>query len=147
MWGFGCHCFVFSLGDIPPGALHSLCQSRWFALQVGSTVVILELPFTFISGILPTFSFVGASGSEEIQVGFLGLYPYFDEVPLFWASQVVPVVKNPTATAGDIRDAGLILVLGTSLRGGQGNPFQYSCLENPMDRGVQSIGSQRVGHD
>ena len=30
---------------------------------------------------------------------------------------------------------------------GHGNLFQYSCLENPMDRGLQSVGSQRVGHD
>ena len=30
---------------------------------------------------------------------------------------------------------------------GNGNPLQYSCLENPMDRGLQSTGSQRVGHD
>ena len=36
-------------------------------------------------------------------------------------------------------------------RGGSGNPLQYSCLENPMDRGacwtIQSMGLQRVGHD
>ena len=41
------------------------------------------------------------------------------------------VVKNPTANAGD---AGSIPGLGKSPRGGHGNPFQYSCLENPMDR-------------
>ena len=46
------------------------------------------------------------------------------------------VVKNPPANAGDIRDAGLILRLGGSLGGGHGNPLQYSCLENPMDRGA-----------
>ena len=59
---------------------------------------------------------------------------------LFWsivgASQVVLVVKNPPANAGDIRDAGLIPGSGRSLEGGHGNPFQYSCLENPMDRGA-----------
>ena len=40
--------------------------------------------------------------------------------------------------------------LGQSLGEGNGNPLQYSCLENPMDRvpsGLQSIGSQRVGHN
>ena len=46
------------------------------------------------------------------------------------------VVKNPPASAGDIRDTGLILRLGGSLGGGHGNPLQYSCLENPMDRGA-----------
>ena len=53
-----------------------------------------------------------------------------------WASQVALVVKNPPAKAGDIRDAGLIPGLDRSPGGGHGNPFQYSCLENPMDRGA-----------
>ena len=44
-----------------------------------------------------------------------------------------PVVKNPHANAGD---AGLIPELGTSPEEGNGNPFQYSCLENPMDGGA-----------
>ena len=52
------------------------------------------------------------------------------------ASQVVLVLKNPPANAGDIRDAGLIPGLRRSLGGGHGNPLQYSCLENPMDRGA-----------
>ena len=47
---------------------------------------------------------------------------------------MVLVVKNPPANAGDIRDAGLISGLGRSPGGGNGNPLQYSCLENPMDR-------------
>ena len=51
-------------------------------------------------------------------------------------SQVVIVVKNLPANAGDIRDAGSIPGLGRSPGGGQGNPFQYSCLKNPMDRGA-----------
>ena len=52
------------------------------------------------------------------------------------ASQVAPVVKNPPANAGDIRDVGLIPGLGISPGGGHGNRLQYSCLENPMDRGA-----------
>ena len=44
--------------------------------------------------------------------------------------------QNLPATAGDIRDTGSIPGLGRSLGGGHGNPFQYSCLENPMDRGA-----------
>ena len=43
------------------------------------------------------------------------------------------VVKNPPANAGD---TGLIPGLGRFPRGGNGNPFQYSYLENPMDRGA-----------
>ena len=51
------------------------------------------------------------------------------------ASQEPLVVKNPLANAGDIRDTGLIPGSGRSSGGGHGNPLQYSCLENPMDRG------------
>ena len=51
-------------------------------------------------------------------------------------SQVVLVVKNPPANAGDARDAGSIPGLGRSSRVGNGNSLQYSCLENPMDGGA-----------
>ena len=44
-----------------------------------------------------------------------------------------PVVKIPPSRAGDEGDAGLIPGSGRSIRGGCGNPLQYSCLENPMD--------------
>ena len=44
------------------------------------------------------------------------------------------VVKNPPANAADARDMGLIPGLGRSLGGGNGNPLQYSCLKNSMDR-------------
>ena len=57
------------------------------------------------------------------------------------------LVKNPAASAGD---AGSIPGLGRSPGEGNGNPLQCSYLENPMDRGaggLQSIGSQRVGHN
>ena len=46
------------------------------------------------------------------------------------------MVKKLPANAGDIRDAGSIPGMGRSLGGGHGNPLQYSCLENPMDRGA-----------
>ena len=58
--------------------------------------------------------------------------------------------KNLSASAGDRRDTGLIPSLGRSPGGGHGNPLQYSCLENPMDRGAwQALvrGQQRVRHD
>ena len=53
-----------------------------------------------------------------------------------WASQAAPTVKNPAANAGDSRDTGSILRSGNSPGGGHGNPLQYSCLENSMDRGA-----------
>ena len=46
----------------------------------------------------------------------------------------VMVVENPPASAGDIRDTGLIPGLRRSPGGGHGIPLQYSCLENPMNR-------------
>ena len=52
------------------------------------------------------------------------------------ASQVVLVVKNPPANAEDIRDPGSIPGWGRSPGGGHGYPLQYSCLENPTDRGT-----------
>ena len=52
------------------------------------------------------------------------------------ASQVALMVKNSPANAGDVRDTGSIPGSGRFPGGGPGNPLQYSCLENPMDRGA-----------
>ena len=49
---------------------------------------------------------------------------------------MVLVVKNPPANRGDIRHMGSIPGSGRSPGGGNGNPLQYSCLENPVDRGT-----------
>ena len=51
-------------------------------------------------------------------------------------NQVVLVVKNPPVNAGNIRDVGSIPGLGRFPGGEHGNLLQYSCLENPMDRGA-----------
>ena len=59
-------------------------------------------------------------------------------------SQVALVVRNLPASAGDIRDLGSIPGLGSSPGGGHGNPFQYSCLENSIDRVVWWATVQRV---
>ena len=52
------------------------------------------------------------------------------------ASQVALVIKNLPANAGDIRDVSSIPGLGRSPGEGHGNPLDYSCLENPMNRGA-----------
>ena len=59
------------------------------------------------------------------------------------------MVKNLPADAGDERDAGLILGLGRSPGEGNGNPPQYSCLENSIeDPGeLESMESERVRHN
>ena len=57
------------------------------------------------------------------------------------------MIKNPPANTGDL---GSIPGSGRSPGEGNGNPLQYSCLGNPMDRGIwhaAAHGSQRVGHD
>ena len=54
------------------------------------------------------------------------------------------MVKDLAANAGDIRDAGLVPGLGRYPGGEHGNPLQYSCLENPMDRGAQLAIVHRV---
>ena len=46
------------------------------------------------------------------------------------------MVKNPPGNAGDVRDMGSIPGWGRSPGGGNGNPLQYSYLENPIDRGA-----------
>ena len=58
--------------------------------------------------------------------------------------QVVLVVKNSPANAGHIRDSGLIPGSGRFPGRRHGNPLQYSCLENPMDRGARKATVYRV---
>ena len=69
---------------------------------------------------------------------FLSYPKYFILYILKLYSQVVLVIKRKTlpAKARDVRDACLIPGLARPPGGGHGNPLQYSCLENPMDRGA-----------
>ena len=57
------------------------------------------------------------------------------------------VVKNLSANAGDIGDPGSIPGSGGSPGGGHGNPLQYSCLKNPMDRGAWWATVHRVAKE
>ena len=85
-----------------------------------------------------TFLFVDLIRLHDIYILILGI------------SKVMLVVKNPPANSGDVRDTGSIPGSGRSPGGGDGNPLQYSCLENPIDRGAWQatvIGSQRVPQD
>ena len=54
------------------------------------------------------------------------------------------MVKSLSANVGDLRDAGLISGSGRSPRGEQGNPLQYSCLEDPMNPGEEPGGLQSI---
>ena len=65
-------------------------------------------------------------------------------------SPVAQLIKNLLANAGDTRDVGSIPVLGRFPGQGNGNPLQYSCLRNSLDRGAWQAtvyGLQRVRHD
>ena len=70
---------------------------------------------------------------------------------ILFIMSMFPGGSDGKASVYNVRDLGLIPVLGRFPREGNGNPLQYSCLENPMDRGagcrLLSMGSQRVGHD
>ena len=63
---------------------------------------------------------------------------------LLGASQVPLVVKKQPASAGDVRDKGSVPGSGRSPGGGHGNPLQYSCLENPTDKGAWQATVHRV---
>ena len=77
-----------------------------------------------------------ASISNEFQ--FLvtkSIYDYFPSIPIIQFPGGI-VVKNPPANAADPDDTGSNSGLATSPGGGNGNPVQYSCLENSMDIGA-----------
>ena len=78
----------------------------------------------------------------RINIIFRGHWPALLMSPR--ASQVALVVKNPPANAGDKRDTGSIPGFGRCPGEGHGNPLQYSCLENPMDRGAWRATAHRI---
>ena len=97
------------------------------------------------SGPLSSWQMAYQNGNRNEIVSYLSSTLHFH-----LASQVALVVKNLCTNAGDLGDAGSIPGWGRSSGGRHGNPLQYSCLENPMDREAwwaKAMGSQRVRHD
>ena len=99
-----------------------------------------ETRWTQRVAIIPTLLIQHLKRSESLRMScqcFIKLLylisPFTDES---WASQVALAVKNPSAREGDVRHVGSIPQSGRSPGGQHGNPFQYSCLKNPMDRGA-----------
>ena len=83
-----------------------------------------------------------AKGLKQRQDNEMRLFVTISLLP--GASQVALAVKKPPAKKGDLRDVGSIPGSGRSSGGGIGNPLQYSCLENPMDRGAWWATVNRV---
>ena len=79
--------------------------------------------------------------TEENTVYF---HLYLVQLHLLFGSACGKKKKKPPANAGDIRDVGLIPGSGRSPGEGNAKPLQYSCLENPMDRGARRATVHRV---
>ena len=81
-------------------------------------------------------SFIPLLFTGKMMVSEISQFPVLLKLRLFSAgsSKVVPVIKKQPTQAGDKRDAGSIPGLGRSPGGGYGNPLQYSCLDNSVDK-------------
>ena len=107
----------------------SVQRSRWisyFAMTVSSSLKPLVHLRSYLTLILGSKQW----GRKSIEIEW-------DQVT--WVFPGVSVVRNPPPKAGDIRDVGSIPGSGRSPGGGNGNPLQYFCLENPMDRGTWRV--------
>ena len=86
--------------------------------------------------LLQSWDFPGKSTGVG-AIAFSKMLTYLHMFTRNWGSfQVAPVVKDPPANAGDIRDSSLIAGLGRDPGGRHDNLLWYSCLENPMDGGA-----------
>ena len=103
---------------------------EWPPLRTMVCLVVLSLPTPHHERVLLAVLYCVIFPIEHIQTKKI-LY-------VKGASQVVLAVKNPPADAGDIRD------VGSTPGEGSGNPLQYTCLENPMDRGARQATVHRV---
>ena len=124
---------------LPGSSVHGILQAK-----------ILEwdaIPFS--RGIFPTWG----SNSHLLhwQADSSSSQPQGKLYTKLYTTSLVPLmVKNLPANARDTRDADSIPGSGRSPQGGHGNPLQYSCLGNPMERGAWQPtvhGGHRVGHD
>ena len=136
---------IFPTQGLNPVLLH--CRQILYRLSHwGNSLLLLKLTLiTWLKECLPCFSII-----KLLLFLFCSLF-LRSKLLLFklWctsmrAFQVALVAKNPPANAGDIRDADSIPGSGKSPGGGHGNPLQYSCLENPMDRGTWQATVHRV---
>ena len=102
-----------------------------------------ETPLHFIP-VLRSRAVVFRPAGHQFQRWSFSIYSFGNSYFRTRASQVALLVKNPPVNAGDIRDLGSIPGLGGSPGRWHGNPLQYSCLENPLDRGAWQPAVHRV---
>ena len=119
------------------------CQTTFsrktFLVGVFSTLFIkISLHYSWLT-MLCSFLLYSKVTQLHIYSLFIRFFSHICHYRALRASQVALVVKNPPANTGDVRDEGSIPWSGRSPGGGHGNPLQYSCLENPMDRGAWQI--------
>ena len=130
--------------SLPGSSSHGMFQARileWVAISFSRIVIAfksmiyLEL-FLYVQcelGVeVPFFHMAIQLFQLHLLKTFLSLLHCFGT----FAENLGLVVKNTPANAGDSRDVASIPRLGRYPGGGHGNPLQYSCLENPMDRGA-----------
>ena len=123
----GCHALLQGIFPTQGSNLHLLYLLHW---QLGS------LPLA--PPAKPKYIHVAANGKKKIYI-YVCVYIYiyiYIYICIYMASQVVLVIKNLPANAGDTRDMGSISELGKFSGEGSGQSLQYFCLENPMDRGT-----------
>ena len=110
-----------------------------------------ERATSFISGVFESLSL---SAAKTTPPPYSSGFPNWLQIRIskgyVGASQMALVVKDPPVNTGDIRDLGLIPGSGKFPGGGNGNPLQYSCLGNLVDRGATvhrvSRGQTRLKH-
>ena len=98
------------------------------SMAMHSRILAWRIPWTEESGGLQSTGSQRVDKTEQLTLSL--------SVIKYGTSQMALVLKNPLVSAGNIRDMGSIPGSGRSTRGGHGNPLQFSCLENPMDRGT-----------
>ena len=113
-------------------ALHIMWPKYWsFSFSSSPSV---NIQGWFPLGLTGLISLQSKELSKVFSSTTVWKHQFFDTQPLRIQWLPSSVVKNPPANAGDTRDPDSISGLRRSPGGGNGNPLQYSCLENPMDR-------------
>ena len=139
-----CSAFLISVDNMPSsqGLRSSTLEPSLILLLDPHPVSLIALPSQHVQSLSLLRS---SADSAPVWAPYMGIVCVFP-VPLGF--QAVLLVKNPLASTAHVRDMGSTPGSGRSPGGEHGNPLQYSCLENPKDKGVWcAIGLHRVAHN